>query len=212
MDNILHFPSTTIYGRRIPKETFCKQSGKPKEMREWLAGEVESIVFAYKLTAGTINVSKGTAVTEIDVFVVAMKGDTYTAQRLELIDSLLPRHNIFIVIHGGCTDAVAFYKEQQGEKWTKGRMEVLTDIDLTLSPLRIEGMTMDDVYTNLLRTISNTVATSLAEYKQERAQSDERQKLEKQIAALTNKMRKAVEPRRKLELFNEIRELEKRLR
>lgn len=74
-----------------------------------------------------------------------------------------------------------------------------------------EGMSLDDVYMNLLRTISDSAATSFAEYKRDRAQSDDRQKLEKQIAALTNKMRKAVEPRRKLELFNEIRELKGKL-
>jgi len=208
----LHFPSTTVYGRRIPKEIFCKQSSKPTEMKDWLMAEVESIVFAYKLTANTINVGKGEMVEEIDVFVVTAKGERYSAQRFESIDSLLPRHNIFIVFHGGHTDVIAFYKELQGEKWSKGRMELLTDVDLSHVPLRIEGLSLDDVYLNLLRGISNSTATTIAGYKEDKAQSDERQKLEKKIATLTNKMRRAVEPRRKLELFNEIRDIEKKMR
>lgn len=215
MDNLLNFPPTTIFGKRIPKEVFSKQSGKPGLMREWLAAEVESIVFGYKLTTGTLNVAKGEAVSEIDVFIVAMKGDSYTAQRLELIDSLLPRHNIFVVSHSGSIDLVAFYKECQQlgekEKWTKGKMEILRDVSLLPSPLRIEGLTLDNVYVNLLRTISQTTATSIAEYKQDKARAEEREAIERQIATLTRKMKKAAEPRRKLEIFNEISELKKKL-
>ena len=79
-------------------------------------------------------------------------------------------------------------------------------------PVHLEGLTLDAVYENFVRQIAGDV---LAEengttLKDSVEQQKQREQLEKQIAALEAKIRKEKQPRKKFELVQQMKALQKK--
>ena len=75
-------------------------------------------------------------------------------------------------------------------------------------PLQISGLTLDEVCDNFIRQINTRLAVAEAmPLKEALADDAMRQKIEKQIALLEKKMKAEKQPKRKFELFEEIKAL-----
>lgn len=111
MDNILHFPNTTIVDKPVPKNAFFKHAseGQRAPLQKMMTNEFESITWLYKLTAATLNVEEGKNVHEIDVFYCRLKVDVYSVNSFCAMDKLLPRHAMFIIDYGGKIDLLMHY-------------------------------------------------------------------------------------------------------
>ena len=79
--------------------------------------------------------------------------------------------------------------------------------------LSIDGLNIDAVYENLVRQISgDKLQTDSGESLKESVERDEKKKqLEKQIAALENKMRREKQLNRQMEMNAELKRLKRRL-
>ena len=79
--------------------------------------------------------------------------------------------------------------------------------------MHLEGLTLDAVYENFVRQIAGDVlveenGTTL---KESIEQQKQREQLEKQIAALEAKIRKEKQPKKKYELVQELRGMQRKL-
>ena len=79
--------------------------------------------------------------------------------------------------------------------------------------LHIDGLNMDAVYENLVRQIAgDQLQTDSGESLKESVERDEKKKqLEKQLAALENKMRREKQLNRQMEINKQIKRLHKEL-
>lgn len=217
MDNILHFPESTIVDKDVPKNAFFGRAevGQKSALRDMLTHEFDNIRWLYKLHPQTLNVEDGEKVHEIDVFVCTMKENTYSINPFCAMDGLLPRHTLFVIRYGEHTDIIMHHKERtivRGEvKWVRGKTEMQRNVDVTKTVLAIEGQSMDLIYSNLLSQIANMEIHSEEEYKEQKAKIAREEALKKQIAALEAKARKEIQQRKKFELHQLILKLKKEL-
>ena len=214
MDNLLHFPTTTLVDKNVPKNAFYGRSSDT-HLRDFLTHEFESITWLYKLAPATLNVEDGELVHEIDVFVCRMKEEYYSINPFCGMDKLLPRHTLFIIFYGDKVDLLMHHKEvtrvQGEEKWKCDMTELQRNVHLDTDLLQIEGQNMDAVYHALLRQISGLNISNEEEYKE---QTDLRKRIEalkKQIATLQKKIRSEKQFNRQVELNAETRQLKKAL-
>jgi len=217
MDNVLHFPPSTIVDKNVPKNAFFGRASVEQKstLKGFLTREFEAITWLYKLSKETLNVEDGENVHEIDVFVCTMKEDTYSINPLCTMDGLLPRHTLFVIKYGKHTDLIMHHKERvivKGEvKWNCGKAEILRDIDLAQNILNINGQSMDVIYSNFLSQIANMDIHSEEEYKEQKAKAEHEEDLKKKITTLETKARKEVQQRKKFELHQQILKLKKEL-
>lgn len=217
MDNILHFPDSTIVDKDVPKNAFFGRAevGQKSALRDTLTHEFENIRWLYKLHPQTLNVEDGDKVHEIDVFVCSMKEDTYSINPFCAMDGLLPRHTLFVIRYGEHTDIIMHHKERtivRGEvKWTRGKTEMQREVDLSKTVLAIEGQSMDLIYSNLLSQIANMEVHSEAEYKEQTALNERKAALQKQIANLEQREKKETQPRKRFEIHQQIVKIKKEL-
>lgn len=217
MENILKFPETTIVDKDVPKKAFFGRAevGQKSSLRDVLTHEFESIRWIYKLHPQTLNVEDGENVHEIDIFLCTMKEDMYSINPLCALDGLLPRHTMFVIKYGNHTDLIMHHKERtmvRGEvKWTRGKTELQRKIDLTTISIRLEGQSMDVIYSNLLSQIADMDIHSEEEYKEQTAHNERLASLKKQIETLEQRERKETQPRKRFELHQKIVKLKTEL-
>lgn len=212
MHNVLHFPPTTVVDIPVSKRKFLSYDSS---LREALKREFESIVWLYKLSAATLNVYEGERVSEIDVFYCVMKEEEYSLKTFRAIDALFPHQTLFVIAHGGRHDLLMRHKEKTlvngEEKWTLGESELRRDVPMDAGALRIQGLSMDTVYSGFLSQISGLAVSSEAEYKEQAVLRGQIEGLRKQAAALQRRITAERQLSRKMELNAGLRQLRREI-
>lgn len=215
---MLGFPVSTNFNKRIPKQKFYENLDVTPAMRRIFVEQIKTVFWKNKLAATTLNIAAGEAVTEIEVLEVRLAQPQLDESVLRQIDREIPYHILFILTCDGNTQAWIGYKESAatGNKAFKVNRYYHTpwmpqdDLHFT-----VDGLDMDAVYESLVRQIAEmqgevwSVESGVADNV---ARMAKREKLEKQIAALANRIRKEKQLNRQMEMNTEIKKLREMIR
>ena len=106
------FPQTTYFGKLIPKTKFYDKLTIDKKVERSFIDQIASVRWVHKLSADTLNVSKGNTVDEIEVFLIKLKTPELDINVLKQMDRQLPYHLIFILEFDGKIQVWTSYKEE----------------------------------------------------------------------------------------------------
>lgn len=210
------FPALTEFGKRIPKQKFYENMDIMPVLKRIFVEQIHSIYWRNKLAATTLNLAAGEDVTEIEVFEVRLTAPQLDEAVLCQIDREIPYHILFVLTCEGKTQAWIGYKEAvvSSSNAFKVKRYYHTDwIPENELQFHVDGLNIDAVYENLVRQITgNVLQSDSGESLQVSVERDEkRRKLEKQIAALENRMRKEKQLNRCMEYNAELKKLRKEL-
>lgn len=214
---MLGLPRTTEYGKRIPKKKFYDNLSISSDLKRVFAEQIAAIFWSNKISPDTLNVAAGDTVDEIEVFTIRLNQPSLDTRVLQQIDKQIPYHIIFVLKYKDRLQAWIGYKEAAASgsnAFKVGRYyhtDWMREDDLHLS---IDGLNMDAVYESLVRQIAgDKLQTDSGESLKESVERDEKKKqLEKQIAALENKMRREKQLNRQMEMNAELKKLRKNWR
>ena len=197
------FPEKTYFGKVIPKAKFYEKLPVTQTVKDCFVNEIAAIVWRNKLSPETLNVQPGSRVREIEVIEITLKGETLNDSVLKLIDKGIPYQLLFMLKRGEEYQLCIGYKETETaavKEYFKTQWQTFAEL-----PLQISGLTLDEVCDNFIRQINTRLAVADAmPLKEALADDAMRQKIEKQIALLENKMKAEKQPKRKFELHEEI--------
>ena len=212
---MLELPKTTEFNKRIPKQKFYDNLTITPALKKVFIDQIKTIYWRNKIAASTTNLAPGTAVTELEVFEVKLNSQILDDSFMRQIDKEIPYHILFILEYEGKYKAVIGYKEESGGNtaFKVNRYYSTEWMDEDALPLKLEGLSMDSVYENFVRQIAgDTLQTDSGESLKESVERDEKKKqLEKQIAALENKMRREKQLNRRMEMNAEMKRLRKEI-
>lgn len=206
------FPDSTEFNKRIPKQKFYENIEVSSSLRRVFVEQIKIVYWRNKLAVSTLNIAAGETVTEIEVFEVRLTEPILEETVLRQIDKEIPYHILFILTCDGKAQAWIGYKEAAvsgGNAFKVNRYyhtEWMSESELRFS---IEGLNMDAVYENLVRQIAGEIlqTNSNESLKESVERDEERRRLEKQIAALENKIRKEKQLNRRMEMNTELKRL-----
>ena len=204
------FPQTTYFGKLIPKTKFYDKLTIDKKVERSFIDQIASVRWVHKLSADTLNVSKGNTVDEIEVFLIKLKTPELDINVLKQMDRQLPYHLIFILAFDGKIQVWTSYKEEStGAAFKVGsyyHTDWVTEDSFSLS---ITGLNMDTVYENLVRQIAGDTLAQVQDesLKESVERQAEREKLEKEIERLRKKIRNEKQFNRQVELNRQLKEL-----
>ena len=211
---MLGLPQTTYFGKLIPKTKFYDKLTIDKKVERSFIDQIASVRWVHKLSADTLNVSKGNTVDEIEVFLIKLKTPELDINVLKQMDRQLPYHLIFILEYDGKKQVWTSYKEEStGAAFKVGsyyHTDWVTEDSFSFS---ITGLNMDTVYENLVRQIAGDTLAQLQDesLKESVERKAAREKLEKEIERLRKKIRNEKQFNRQIELNSELKELKKKL-
>lgn len=213
---MLEFPASTEFGKRIPKQKFYDNLDVSPALRRVFVDQIRLVYWRNKLAASTLNIAAGEAVTEIEVFEVRLNNPQLDEAVLKQIDKEIPYHILFILTCDGKAQAWIGYKEAatSGSSAFKVNRYYHTDwMPENELSLDMDGLNMDAVYESLVRQIAgDALQTAFGEsLKASVEREEQKQRLEKQIAALESKMRREKQLNRRMEMNTELKKLRKEL-
>lgn len=213
-DNPLHFPATTRYGRAVPKTAFYRNMEVSKRLQERFVGDVERIVWLYKLAPSTLNVADGERVHEIVVFLAALKAEDVPDDVFTLIDRQLPRHALFVLEYAGRLRLLLGYKQWHDAARTSFdiarvfRTPWLAPEDVRLA---LTGQTMDDVYEGFAGQISGLGTTTREDTAEAIALTKAIEQARREADALRRRLRNEQQYSRQFEMHQRLRDAERNI-
>ena len=214
---MFNFPSQTFFNRRVAKEKLATQLHFTSSVRKALNEQVKSVHWAYKLAEGTLNISKGKQVTEIEVFHLLLNQEDLDERVLLQWDKELPYHILFILEHNDKARASIAFKLKDGSN--KAYYSIKRYFYTPWMPkeklnFTIAGITLDNVYENLVQAVAGE-KLPLDEGKKMTERVEKtilQQEIQAKIDKLEAQIRKEKQLNRGMELRNKVRELEQILR
>ena len=213
---MLGFPPSTEFNKRIPKQKFYENAAVPAAVKRLFADQLRCIYWRNKLAVSTLNLTAGERVTEIEIFELCLTGPKLDEAVLRQIDSEIPYHILFVLSYENKVQAWIGCKDTSANSSARVSRYLYTEwMPETELSLAISGLSLEAVYDGLVRQIARlqgeswSAAYSIAENIQ---RSAEREKLQKQIAALENKIRKEKQFNRQVEMNAELKQLKKNLK
>lgn len=215
---MLGLPKTTEFNRRIPKQKFYENLSITPALRRSFIDDVRGVYWRNKLAATTLNLATGSSVTEIEVFEIQLNARSIDEAVLRQIDREIPYHILFLLSYENQCQAWIGYKEAaaSGNQAFKVSQYYHTEwLDESRLLLQLDGLNLDTVYENFVRQIRNSVESEVwrveLSVSENVALDQKRQQLEKQIAALENKIRREKQFNKQVEMNAELKRLKKEL-
>lgn len=157
MENLLNYPESTIVNRIVPKTMFYKFMEVNPRMRTRFVNDVVNITWIYKLAASTLNVTDTEQMKEVEVFVVNLKQPDCPTDLFSFIDTNMPHHIVFVLVHDSHAMLLVNYKDWADDTHTKFQItQTFTSpwVSLDNLHLQIDGQSLPRIYDNFVAQVS----------------------------------------------------------
>jgi len=211
---MIDLPRSTVFNRRIPKQKFYENLSITAELKRIFVEQINVIYWRNKIAPSTVNIAAGETVSEIEVIEIRLNQPRLDKRVLQLIDREIPYHILFLLIYEEQVQAWIGYKEQsQGgttafkpSTYYNSKWQPVNELSL-----RLDGLDMDSVYEGFIRQIAKERLDdkSDVDLKDAVARDERRQKLQKGIAALENKVLREKQFNIQVALNGELKRLRK---
>ena len=215
---MIGLPKSTEFNRRIPKQKFYENISVSPTLKRVFIDQIKVIYWRNKVASTTMNLAAGETVTELEVLEIRLNGPQLDEAVLRQIDKEIPYHILFLLEYDRKYQAWTAYKEAAASGTNAFKVGTYYHTDWLMEdelPLKLEGLSVDEVYENFVRQIAGDALRSETGKNESLKASVERdnrkQELEKQIAALQTKVRKEKQLNKQVQLNAELKKLRKEL-
>lgn len=203
-------------GKRIPKQKFYENLAISPALKRIFVEQIREILWKNKIAASTINLAAGEIVTEIEVLEVRLSAPQLDEAVLRQIDKKIFYHILFLLEYEGKYQAWTAYKEAAGSGTNAFKVGTYYHTDWMEEselPLKVDGLTVDQVYENFVRQIAGDALAGTNETLKESVERDGRRKeLQKQIEKLQGKVHREKQLNKQVQLNMELKRLKKELK
>lgn len=198
---MLGLPRSTEVNRRVAKEKFYANATLTTQLRDMIKDQIESVVWRNKLADSTVGVAAGETVKEIQVFEIALRQRGLDKRILPAIAKAIPYKILFVLTYG---DEAQVSMEASGTFYNTDWILAGQAGGFTL---KFEGLNLDTVYENLARQIAGGRLNGEGDIAEAVTRDKQRQKLEREIAALEKKITGEKQFNRQFQLNGELKRL-----
>lgn len=191
-------PHNSELKKQLPKKAiYAKFELKPTQ-RDGFDADVSRIDIVAVVSPTTVPaVAAGESIKEFYVLAVQLKRRDYDEKNIAMLSKLIPQNILFALQYEEQTQLAIYHTKLIRSGWKQ-----TDDTTITLT-----GLNLDTVWENIIKAIGE-IQVQEGKTLTEQIQDDEYQtKTLKLIAELEKKMAKETQPRKKRELFEQIRKL-----
>ena len=196
---MLGLPSHTEKNIQIPKTKVFSMFGFKTAQKEAFNADVGLIHLAHVI--GRDSFAEGEQIKSIAVMQIALKRKDYNPQNISILAKLIKQNIIFALIYGDFVQLAVYCTRLLTADWQP----------VATCNLHLEGLNLDRVWDNCVAQIGNITLNRVQNVAEQIAEDDAKRKLLRKIETLERKVRTERQPRRKLELFEELKRLKSSL-
>lgn len=198
---MLGLPKSTEITKQLPKKAIYTKFNMNTAAKDKFDSEISKIVIVNEISPTTTTLEKGNEVSSLFVLLVSLKKKEFSDNIIAQLSKLIPQSILFILeFEGKCKLAVFRAKLIQSE-W----------ISSDKCTIQLNGFNIDTVWENIIVQIGGIQIETGNTLDEQILADEQRQKLQKEIDRLEKQARVEKQPKKKFEIVQEIKELEKRL-
>ena len=198
---ILGLPESTKVFNQLPKKQIFEQFRVSPKERKRFDDDIGRLAIVNEISPKTVNLDKGTKVDSIFFVRIELKNKEYDRKNLILISKLINQSMIFILEWEEQQKVAVYETELIESDWHNSE-------DFKL---KIEGINLDSVWNNFIIGIGGIVLEDDNTLIEQISLDTEREKLQERIDALDKRVRREMQPKKKRELWDELKSLRKEL-
>ena len=183
----------------MPKTALYAKFAMNTAERERFNADISRIVIAHVIDSR--HLAEGKDVKSIYILSVQLKRKDYDPKNIITLAKLIEQNIIFALAAEGDTQLAVYCTRLVTSAWRS--IEEVT--------ISLDGLNLDKAWDNLIASIGSIAITEGNSVAEQIVIDDARAKLMKQIEQLEGKARAEKQPRKKLELFERLKELKKNL-
>ncbi len=198
---MLGLPKSTEMNKQLPKKAIYAKFQMSTAAKDKIDADISRIVIVNEISPSRINIPAGEEVGSFFVLLVALKKKNFDEKTIAALSKLIPQNILFVLEFEG-QSKLAIYRTKLMQ----------TDWKPTEScALELRGLTLDKVWENAIRSLELGVWNEELSLDENLALHERREKLEKEIAKLEKQARAEKQPKKKFELVQRVRALQKQL-
>lgn len=199
---MLGLPLATEINKQLPKKAiYAKFDLKPAQ-RDHFDEDVSKLVIVNAISPTTIPaLQKGENVECIYVVEVSLKKRDYDPKNIALLSKLIPQKIVFALRHDNMIQLAIYHSKLICGNWQ----------DDEESHITLQGLNMDTVWEGLVTNIGNITIEDGKSLLVQLAFDDARAKLEERLNQIEKRARSEKQPRKRLELFEQIKVIKEQL-
>lgn len=195
---MLGLPQSTEVKRPLPKAQLYKRFDWKPSQRESFDGEVSRLDFVNWIAPRTLPaIAEGAEVKEIFVIEVSLKSRDFDTKNVVFLAKSIPQRVIYLLRFEDEAMLAVYHSKLFTAPWQS----------LDSATVALSGLNLDAVWQSLVSSIGQFSVEQENSLTEQIKADEERDKLLRQIAALERQMNAAKQPRRKRELFLELKKL-----
>jgi hypothetical protein len=196
---MLKLPLSTKLNKQLPKKAIYAKFKLKTAIKEKFDADVSKIVFINEVSPTTTTIAKGEHIESFFVLLVSLKRELFDEKSILLLPKLIDQHMLFVLEYGERAKLAVFHGKLHQTEWMP--VEELS--------IELKGLNFDTVWEHIIVQVGGVEIAQGRTLEEQLLIDEQRTKLEKQIASLERQARAEKQPRRKLELVQEIKKLEK---
>ena len=195
-------PQRTEINKPLHKTKVFEKFDLTASQRDSFDADISRMFITHVVAESTIpTIKAGNEIADFYIIEVSLKRREYAPKNIELLAKFIPRKILFVLHFEEKAQFAIHHTKLICSEWQQR--------DTLNIPLA--GLDLDAVWENIVATIGSITVQEGNTLTEQIAIDDERAKLIKQIELLEKKARSEKQPRKKLELFEKIKELKKNI-
>lgn len=195
-------PQRTEINKPLHKTKVFEKFDLTASQRDSFDADISRMFITHVVAESTIpTIKAGNEIADFYIIEVSLKRREYAPKNIELLAKFIPRKILFVLHFEEKAQFAIHHTKLICSGWQQR--------DTLNVPLA--GLDLDAVWENIVATIGSITVQEGNNVAEQIALDDVRAKLIKQIEILEKKVRTEKQPRKKLELFEKLKELKKKL-
>ncbi len=196
---MLGLPTETEVNRQLPKTLVYKQFDLTAQQRDRFDVDISRMAIVNVVSPDTVpGLANGESVKAFYVLAVSLKRKDYDAKNIMMLAKLIPQHLLFALQYEDEIQLAIFQEKLFTSPW---------NTIANIQALSLNGLNLDSVWENIVTNVGGISIQGENTLKEQIQQDEERAKLQRKIELLEKRCRQEKQPRRKAELFEELRKL-----
>ena len=199
---MLGLPKSTEMSKQLPKKAIYLKFNMNTAGKDKFDADISRITIVSEISPTTTTIAAGENIPAIYVLLVSLKHKDYSEATIAQLNRLI-NQSMVLVLECGTERRLAVYHT----KLIQGAWTNADDCKLTL-----KGLNLDDVWNNIVVQIGSIDVEKGNSLEEQIAVDEKRAKDLKEIDRLETLARKEKQPKKKLELVQRIKKLQKELK
>lgn len=203
---MLQLPKRTELNKQLPKKAIYTKFNLQTAAKEKFDADISRIVIVNEVSPSTTKIAKGEQVDAFFVVNVSLKKKDFDSKNITLISKLINQKMLFVLQYENKAKLALYQSTLLLTDWEQ--VDALS--------VQLDGLNFDRVWDKIVQQIAQCEVCQVWNEElstDENIEQNERmRKLQKKIDSLEHQARAEKQPRRKLDLVEEIRMLQKKIK